>query len=89
MSAPEFKPLDQYESYSPEAMVARAASLYADLDRRRTVRDFAPDPVPREVIEYCLRIANTAPSGANMQPWHFSVITNPDLKQQVREAAEA
>lgn len=89
MPKPVFQPLDTYISLSPDEMVARSRGLYKSLNRRRTVREFSAEPVPREVIEYCLKIANTAPSGANMQPWHFSVISNPDVKHRVREAAEA
>ncbi|MEO0575579.1 MAG: nitroreductase family protein [Pseudomonadota bacterium] len=89
MADPEFQPLQTYVSLSPDAMVARSRELYASLNRRRTVREFSAEPVPREVIEHCLKAANTAPSGANMQPWHFSVISNPDVKRRVREAAEA
>ena len=70
-------------------MIDRSADLFEDLNRRRTVRDFSAEAVPREVIENCLKVANTAPSGANMQPWHFSVISDPDVKRRVREAAEA
>lgn len=70
-------------------MIERSEELFEDLNRRRTVRDFSSQPVPREVIENCLKVANTAPSGANMQPWHFSVISDPVIKKRVREAAEA
>jgi nitroreductase len=70
-------------------MAARAAAFYADIRRRRTVREFSPRPIPRTVIENCLRSAGTAPNGANLQPWQFVVVTNPDVKRQIREAAEA
>jgi nitroreductase len=70
-------------------MRRRAAAFYAHLQRRRTVRTFSDRPVPRDVIEDCLRAAGTAPSGANMQPWHFCVVSDPILKRQIREAAEA
>jgi nitroreductase len=56
--------------------------------RRRTVRQFSNRPVPREVIEDCLQIAGSAPSGANLQPWHFVVISDLEVKRQIREAAE-
>jgi iodotyrosine deiodinase len=56
---------------------------------RRTVRDFSSEPVTREVIEACLRTAGSAPSGANQQPWHFCVISAPQVKQKIRLAAEA
>lgn len=55
---------------------------------RRTCRMYSPSPVPREVIEQAILAAGTAPSGANHQPWHFAVITSPDLKQRIRIAAE-
>ncbi|GAB4459334.1 MAG: nitroreductase family protein [Anaerolineae bacterium] len=70
-------------------MQRRAAEFYADVRRRRTVRHFSERPVPREVIENCLRAAGTAPSGANQQPWHFVVVSDPAIKRQIREAAEA
>ncbi|MFK8052209.1 MAG: nitroreductase family protein [Woeseiaceae bacterium] len=89
MSEPAFQPLGTYQQYSEDEMIERSKALFAELDRRRTVRDFSDRPVPREVIENCLKVANTAPSGANMQPWHFAVIGDPDVKRQVREAAEA
>jgi nitroreductase len=57
--------------------------------RRRTVRDFSDRPVPRAVIEDCLRTAGSAPNGANLQPWHFVAVSNPALKHEIRAAAEA
>jgi len=68
-------------------MTQRAAEFYADLRRRRTVREFSDRPVPREVIEDCLRAAGTAPSGANMQPWHFVAVSDPAIKRRVRTEA--
>ena len=56
--------------------------------RRRTVRDFSDRPVPREVIEDCLRTAGSAPNGANLQPWHFVAVSDPVLKTEIRLAAE-
>jgi nitroreductase len=69
-------------------MARRAAAFHTDLSRRRTVRQFADRPVPRAVIEDCLRTAGTAPSGANLQPWHFAVVSDPDVKARIRRAAE-
>jgi nitroreductase len=69
-------------------MRARLAEFYTDLNRRRTVREFADRPVPRDIIETALRVANTAPSGANLQPWHFCVVSGPETKKKIREAAE-
>ena len=89
MTKPGFQPLSTYKQYDEDEMRQRSAELFDELNRRRTVRDFSDRPVPREVIENCLKVANTAPSGANMQPWHFAVISNPDIKAKVREAAEA
>ena len=59
------------------------------MQKRRTVRDFSDRPVPRELIEHCLSVAGTAPSGANLQPWHFVAISDPDVKREIRIAAES
>jgi iodotyrosine deiodinase len=82
-------PLSNYREYSPDEMQARAQAFLADVRRRRTVRNFAPRPVPRPVIEACLQAAGTAPSGANKQPWHFVAISNPEVKHQIRLQAES
>ena len=58
------------------------------MQQRRTIRDFSDRPVPRKVIEQCIRSAGTAPNGANLQPWHFVAISNPDVKREIRVAAE-
>lgn len=66
------------------------ASLFSEhLRQRRTVREFSADPIPAGVLEDCLLAAGSAPNGANLQPWHFAVIQDPKMKQQIREAAEA
>ncbi len=70
-------------------MRSRANALYEQSSRRRTVREFSDTPVPRDVIDTCIRTAGTAPSGANQQPWHFAVVSDPNIKRQIREAAEA
>jgi iodotyrosine deiodinase len=88
MAAARLAPLSTYQEYPVEEMLRRAASFCAEMRRRRTVRSFSPRPVPREVIELCLRAAATAPNGANLQPWHFVVVSDPALKRQIREAAE-
>lgn len=72
-----------------DQMLARAREHQATLARRRTVRDFSARPVAREIVELCLRAAATAPSGANMQPWHFVAVVDPAVKRRIREAAEA
>lgn len=68
--------------------LTRARAFADELATRRTVRDYAPTPIPREVIEHCLRAAGTAPSGANQQPWRFVAITDAAIKKRIREAAE-
>jgi nitroreductase len=88
MAQPVFDPLTTYREYPPDEMARRAAEFYAELNRRRTVREFSPRPVPRAVIDDCLRAAGTAPSGANMQPWHFVVVTDAEVKSRIRAAAE-
>jgi iodotyrosine deiodinase len=88
MTKTKFLPFVNYREYPVEEMQQRAAAFYADIQRRRTVRHFSDRSVPREIIENCLRTAATAPSGANMQPWHFVVVTDPKVKRQIREAAE-
>ena len=82
-------PLDQYRELPIEEMRARVEALYASLRRRRTVREFSDRPVPRDIIETALKIANTAPSGANLQPWHFVVVSGKETKKKIRAAAEA
>lgn len=69
-------------------MIETARRIYVEMDARRTVRDFSDRAVPREVIEWCLRAASTAPSGAHRQPWHFAVVSDPDVKRRLRLAAE-
>ena len=81
-------PLDQYREFPLEEMRARLEEFYTDMDRRRTVREFSDRPVPRDIIETALKAANTAPSGANLQPWHFVVVSGPETKKKLREAAE-
>ncbi|RMF56902.1 MAG: nitroreductase family protein [Calditrichaeota bacterium] len=88
MSKAKFIPLPHFVTFPPEEMIARSRAFYLELSRRRTVRDFSDKPVPREVIENCIRAAGTAPNGANRQPWHFVVISNPEIKKKIREAAE-
>jgi len=85
---PIYEKLPAYRSYPEPQMIARAGEFYADIGRRRTVRDFSNKPVPRQVIESCLLAAGTAPSGANQQPWHFAVIADPARKARIRQAAE-
>lgn len=86
--SPGFVPLTTWREYPPEEMLRRAREFAAELDRRRTVRQFSDRPVPDGVIEACLEAAGTAPSGAHLQPWHFVVVRDADRKRRIREAAE-
>lgn len=81
-------PLSDYIQYPESEMIERAHQFVQELQRRHTIRDFSDKPVPREIIDQAIRAAGTAPSGANHQPWHFAVISDPAVKAQVREAAE-
>jgi len=89
MQPPVFEPLTGFVEYPVDEMRRRAADFAANLKRRRTVRDYQRRDVPRDVLEQCLAAAASAPSGANMQPWHFTVITDPSAKRRIRDAAEA
>jgi len=81
-------PLTGYRESLPEEMRRRAAEFRDEMQRRRTVRHFSDRPVPREVIDDCLRTAASAPSGANLQPWHFVLVADPEIKRRIRIAAE-
>jgi len=89
MTDAAFVPLPPPPAMDDDQRLARAREFAAMLGKRRTVRDYAPTPVPREVIEACLQAAGTAPSGANQQPWSFVAVSDPALKQRIRVAAEA
>ena len=84
----EFVPHEQYQEYPIEKMRERAQSFYEEINRRRTIREFSDRPVPRDIIETCLLAAGTAPSGANLQPWQFVVVSDPEVKAKIRDAAE-
>ena len=89
MTPPTFDPLPGYREYPAEEMRRRAAAFREEMGRRRSVREFARRPVPREVIEECLGAAGSAPSGANLQPWHFVAVADAAVKARIRRAAEA
>lgn len=74
--------------YAAQEMIDRSQKFYDWMETRRSVRDFSDKAVPREVIENIIKSASTAPSGAHKQPWTFCVVSNPELKKQIREAAE-
>lgn len=81
-------PLPDWVDYSEQEMRERAEAYLQRVRRRHSVRAFSDRPVPREVIETCVRAAGTAPSGANHQPWHFVCVSDPDTKRRIRIAAE-
>jgi iodotyrosine deiodinase len=86
-ATPPFVPL-QFTRRAPEEMVARARAYFESMRARRSVRDFSDDVPPRECIDYAIKVAGTAPSGAHRQPWKFVVVDDPRLKTAIRGAAE-
>jgi len=88
MARYEQVPYSSFERISPKEMLERSQEYRNELLRRRTIRHFSPEPVPRRVIENCLLAAGTAPNGANLQPWHFVVVKDPELKRKIRMDAE-
>jgi nitroreductase len=88
MSENKLIQLPDYKEYPHNEMLNRSSLFLEDLLRRRTVRDFSDKKFPKNVIENCLAVANSAPSGANKQPWHFVVVSNPLIKKKIRVAAE-
>lgn len=79
----------EFERLSEDEQLRRVRAFRRLLATRRTVREFAPDPVARELVDEIVATAATAPSGANQQPWRFVVVSNPEVKRRIREAAEA
>ena len=77
-----------FQEYPMKEIQSRALKYYQNMRRRRSIRDFSSREVPIDVIENCIRTADTAPSGANQHPWHFVVVTDPEKKRKIREAAE-
>ena len=88
MTKSNFIPLPGYREYPLDEMQERARNFRAEMQQRRTIRTFDTRPVPREIIEECIRAAGTAPNGANMQPWHFVVVSDTKVKKQIRDGAE-
>lgn len=88
MAEPRFRPWSEYREPTPAEQRERARAFRDQMLRRRTIRHFSDREVPREVIDDCLAAAHSAPSGANRQPWHFVVVTDPGLKRAIRDAAE-
>lgn len=81
-------PLPDRKVVPQDQMREQAVAFYDNVRRRHTIRAFSPAPVPRDIIETCIRAAGTAPSGANHQPWHFVCISDPNVKYEIRLAAE-
>ncbi|MBA6384053.1 nitroreductase family protein [Colwellia sp. BRX10-6] len=81
-------PLTDYIEYPVEEMRLRSENFYLDIKRRHSIRNFSDRPVPKEIIENCIKAAATAPSGANHQPWHFVAVHSSDIKKKIREQAE-
>ena len=77
-----------FKEYPLEEIQSRALRYYENMSRRRTIRDFSKRAVPIDVIENCIRAADTAPNGANQHPWHFVVVTDQEKKRKIRVAAE-
>jgi nitroreductase len=88
-SEPAFAPFSGAQNFSEEDMQQRAESFRIEMEKRKSVRYFSDKSVPKSVIENCLKVAASAPSGANMQPWHFVAISDKDVKHKIRLAAEA
>ncbi len=88
--SPRYKPVPyEYTRMSEDEQLTASRRFLATMAKRRTIRDYSSEPVPYELIEHAIRAASLAPSGANQQPWTFVVISNPQLKRQLRLAAEA
>ena len=78
-----------FDYSSDEKLAEQSKEFFFRMGNRRTVRDYSQRKIPKAVIENAIRTAGTAPSGANMQPWHFVVVTRPETRTQIRNAAEA
>jgi len=83
-----FVPLTTYKEYPVDVMRKRARDLYTVMKRRRTIRTFSDRPVPLDILEDCIRTAARAPSGANMQPWTFVIVSRQEVKERIRLKSE-
>ena len=81
-------PFPELHLLTEDEMLQKSLAFYQQLNTRRTIRNFSDKPIPRGVIENCIKTAGTAPSGANMEPWHFVLISDPAIKKKIRIAAE-
>ena len=82
-----FQKLD-FDTYIESKMLNQSRLFLDQMKKRRTVRDFSDKPVPVEVIKNAIRVAASAPSGANKQPWHFIIVQDPAVKKKIRIASE-
>jgi nitroreductase len=80
---PKFIELKNFPAFNENEMLTLSRKFYKYINRRRTIRKFLNKPVPREIIENCIKAAGTAPSGANMQPWQFIVVEKPEIKKRI------
>jgi nitroreductase len=83
-----FVPLKTYQEYPADEMQRRSIDFCAEMHRRRTIREYSDRPVAKEIIEQCIATAGSAPSGANIQPWHFVAVNDAHIKSEIRTAAE-
>jgi nitroreductase len=87
--SPQYSPVPlDHDRLDPAEALARSRAFTETMEARRSVRLFSPEPVPRELIDNALTVAGTAPSGAHQQPWTFALVSDPELKTKLREAAE-
>jgi len=86
--ADKFIPLPEYSRRSQADMLERSKEFYKLMQKRRSIRHFSDEKIAAEIIDQCLLTAGSAPSGANQQPWHFVVVTDQKIKQEIRRAAE-
>lgn len=80
--------LKNYIKHSDDKVVELSKMFFEKMNYRRSVRTFSSDPIPIEAIKFAIKTANTAPSGANKQPWHFVIVKSVEVKNQIRLAAE-
>lgn len=78
----------KFQSKTEGEMLDQAEKFYKEMNRRRSVRHFSPEPIPRKLIELAIRTASSAPSGAHRQPWKFVAVSDPSIKKKIRQAAE-
>ena len=88
MPSEKFIPFPPLPQYTNEEQLEKSFQFYKLLNSRRTIREFSSKPIPEDVIDSCIKTANTAPSGANLQPWHFCVVSDSQKKREIRIAAE-